>query len=292
MVAQRRAAALIADYITLTKPRIVLLLLVTAVGGMLLAAKGLPSLWLVALVLVGGMLAAGGANALNHCLDRDIDELMRRTRQRPVAARRVPPVHALVFGVTLNVVAFVILAVWVNMLSAALALSATLFYILVYTRWLKRSTPQGIVIGGAAGAVPPVVGWAAVTGHVGLPALYLFAIVFFWTPPHFWSLALMLRDDYARAQVPMLPVVRGLAEAKRSIFLYSIQLVVVTLLFAVLKTVGNLYLSAAVLLDALLLWLAWRLLRSEGVQRARPLYLFSLLYLALLFAAVMLDSVL
>ena len=281
---------LILDYISLTKPRIVVLLLGTALGGMFLAAEGPPPLSLALLVMTGGALGAGGAQALNHYWDRDIDRLMYRTRHRPVADLRITPRNALVFGVVLNVAAFVVLAGWVNLLSALLTLSATLFYVFVYTGWLKRSTPQNIVIGGAAGAVPPLVGWAAVTGGLDLPALYLFAIVFFWTPPHFWALSLLLKTDYARAKVPMLPVVRGKASTARSIMLHAIVLVALTVLFFTIETVGLLYLSGAVVLGALLLLMAWRLLRSNGVQGARPLYLYSLLYLAGIFALVIVDS--
>ena len=199
--------AAINDYITLTKPPIILLLLVTAAGGMFLAQAqsadgGLPSLGLMALVWLGGAMASGGANALNHHYDRDIDGVMQRTRQRPVASNRISPAKALIFGITLNVLAFAVLTVWVNWLAAVLTLAATLFYVLVYTRWLKRSTPHNIVIGGAAGAIPPMVGWAAVTGTVELPAVYLFALVFFWTPPHFWALSLLIQKDYERAKRP------------------------------------------------------------------------------------------
>ncbi len=282
----------ILDYLALTKPVILSLLLLTALGGMVSAAKGPPPVYLVLAVMIGGALAAGGANALNHYLDRDIDELMMRTRLRPVPGHRIAPQHALAFGVVLNIAAFGVFVAWVNLLSAILSLGATLFYVFVYTLWLKRSTPQNIVIGGAAGAVPPVVGWAAVTGGLELPALYLFAIVFFWTPPHFWALALMIMKDYARAGVPMLPVIIGVQETKRSIFLYTALLVALTLMFFTTQFVGWLYLVSATLLGAILLFLSLRLLRADGVQGARRLYLFSLLYLALLFLAITVDSVL
>ncbi len=207
-----RAAGLMglaSDYLTLTKPPIIILLLITAVGGMFLAAEGIPSLQTLALVCVGGALGAGGANAINHCLDQDIDALMSRTSRRPVASNRIPPMSALAFGIALNIGAFFVLAYWVNLLSASLTLAATLFYVLVYTGWLKRNTPQNLVIGGAAGSIPPMVGWAAVTGGLDLSALYLFSIIFFWTPPHFWALALLIQKDYRAAGVPMLPVVVG-----------------------------------------------------------------------------------
>ena len=288
----RQAREVIADYITLTKPRILLLLLVTALGGMFLAAQGLPPLPTMALVLVGGSLGAGGASALNHYLDRHFDARMYRTRHRPVAGQRIKPRDALAFGVVLNVLAFALLATWVNLLSAVLTLSATLFYVFVYTRWLKPTTPQSIVIGGAAGAMPPLVGWAAVTGGLDLPALYLFAIVFFWTPPHFWALSLLLRGDYARAGVPMLPVVSGVATTARSIMLHTVVLVAITALFFTSEAVGWLYLLGAVGLGSLFLLMAWRLLRSGGVRGARPLYLYSLMYLFGIFGFVMVDSTL
>ncbi|MCZ6615211.1 MAG: heme o synthase [Chloroflexi bacterium] len=280
----------IRDYVALMKPVIISLLLITALGGMFLATEGVPSLSLALLVLSGGTLAAGGAQALNHYLERDIDRLMSRTRHRPVADERVRPGSALLFGILLNIAAFVLLAGWVNLLSALLALSATLFYILVYTGWLKRTTPQNIVIGGAAGAVPPLVGWTAVTGSLDLPAVYLFAIIFFWTPPHFWALALLIKRDYARANVPMLPVVSGEAATARGIMLHLIILVTLTVLFFTIETVGLIYLTGAVALGAPFLVMAWRLLRSGGMRGARPLYLYSLAYLAGIFALVMVDS--
>ena len=281
---------MVADYVALTKPPIMFLLLITALGGMVLAAQGVPSISLVALVLVGGALASGGASALNHYLDRDIDGQMLRTRQRPIPSQRTLPKQVLVFGLVLNLVAFVILATWVNWLSAALALGGTLFYVFVYTMYLKRSTPQNIVLGGAAGAVPPLVGWAAVTGSVGLPAIYLFAIIFFWTPPHFWALALLIKDDYARAGIPMLPVVRGITATKRAIFLYTLVLVALTIMFSTLEVVGLLYFSAALVLGSYFVYLAWRLMQRGGMRRARHVYLYSLLYLVLLFVSIMVDS--
>ena len=282
--------SVVKDYLALTKPPIISLLLVTALGGMFLAARGAPDLSLVLLVLGGGALAAGGANALNHYLDRDIDARMRRTRNRPVAVGRVRPHEALVFGIALNVVAVVILTTWVNALSAGLTLSATLFYALVYTKGLKRSSPHNIVIGGAAGAIPPMVGWVAVTGSVGLPALYMFAIVFFWTPPHFWALSLLLKDDYARAGIPMLPVVAGTDQTKKAIFLYSWMLVALTVMFAASGSVGWVYLAAATILGAVFIWYSWRLLRRPNIEGAKTLYLYSLLYLALLFLTITIDS--
>ena len=280
------------DYVTLTKPRIMSLLLLTGAAGMFVGARGLPPVGTLAVTLAGLALACGGASALNHVLDRDVDRMMRRTGHRPVAEERVAPARALEFGLALSAFSFVLLASLVNVLTAVLALVGNLFYVLVYTRWLKRSTPQNIVIGGAAGAVPPLVGWAAATGDLTLPALFLFLIVFFWTPPHFWALALVIKRDYEAARIPMLPVVRGDRETARQIVWYSIVLVAVTLLPFAWRTAGVLYLAAALLLGALFLRLAWRLRRETTPVRAGALFRFSLLYLALLFVAMALDPVL
>ncbi len=282
--------AVLRDYVTLTKPRIVLLLLFTALAGMFLAAQGPPDVALAIAVMVAGAMASGGANALNHFLDRDIDARMRRTSNRPVAALRVRPREALVFGLVANVLAFVLFATMVNVLSAFLALGSTLFYVFVYTMGLKRNTPQNIVIGGAAGALPPVIGWAAVTGSIGLPALYMFAIVFFWTPPHFWALALLLKDDYASAGVPMLPVVAGVDETKKSILLYAVLLLALTTMFFATRAVGWIYLGSAVVLGLVFIYRAIVLLRRPGIEGALGTYLYSLAYLALLFTAIAVDA--
>ena len=287
---------LLSDYLTLTKPPIISLLLITAIGGMFLASRhqggsGIPDLLTLLLVCVGGALGAGGANAINHYMDQDIDSLMSRTAQRPVPGLRVRPMAALAFGIALNIAAFAVLAYWVNLLAAVFTLTATLFYVLVYTGWLKRSTPHNIVIGGAAGSIPPVVGWVAVTGTFDLPALYLFAIVFFWTPPHFWALSLLIKNDYERAGVPMLPVVAGEEKTVGSIFMYSLVLVALTLVFAATGAVGLVYLAVAVVLGAAFIWAAWRLKQQIERPKARNLYLYSLLYLALLFGAMMADGV-
>ena len=278
------------DFLALTKPKIISLLLVTAAGGMFLAEQGVPSLTLLGLVWAGGALASGGANAVNHFLDRDIDRDMRRTQGRPVAGLRVAPRYALAFGVALNIAAFALLATQVNLLSAALTLCASLFYVFIYTLWLKRTTPNNIVIGGAAGAIPPMVGWAAVTGGLDLPAVYLFAIVFFWTPPHFWALSLLIQTDYERAGVPMLPVVSSRRQTALHIFLYSIALTGLTLMFGLLPQVGLIYVAAAAALGTPFIWLAGRLWRRDDRGRAKATYLYSLAYLALLFVAVMVDS--
>ncbi len=286
-----RLIGLASDYLTLTKPPIIILLLITAVGGMFLAAVGIPSLQTLALGCVGGALGAGGANAINHFLDQDIDALMSRTSRRPVASNRIPPISALAFGIALNIGSFFVLAYWVNLLSASLTMSAPLFYVLVYTGWLKRNTPQNIVIGGAAGAIPPIVGWAAVTGGLDLSALYLFSIIFFWTPPHFWALALLIQKDYKTAGVPMLPVVVGEERTTQNILMYSLALVALTLLFAATETVGLVYLASAAALGAGFMVMAWNLRREQTTRKARHLYLYSLLYLALLFAVMLADAV-
>jgi heme o synthase len=279
------------DYLTLTKPRIMSLLLVTGAGGMFVGYQGAPPAWLFAVAMLGLALACGGASALNHVLDRDIDAVMgSRTRERPVAAGRISPEQALEFGLFLSALSFALLASAVNVLTALLALVGNAFYVVVYTRWLKRTTPQNIVIGGAAGAVPPLVGYAAATGSLALPALWLFLIVFLWTPPHFWALALMIKNAYAAAGVPMLPVVRGEHETARQILLYSIALVAFTVLVG--YWLGAVYTASAVALGAVFVALAWRLRRDLTRPRALALFHYSLAYLALLFAAAAVDPLL
>src|SRR3954464_2720957 len=280
------------DYLTLTKPRIMVLLLLTGAGGMFVGAGGVPPLDLFVATMAGLALACGGASALNHVLDRDIDVHMRRTDKRPVAAGRTPPERALEFGLALSALSFVVLTGFVNVLAALLALAGNLFYVIVYTRWLKRTTPQNIVIGGAAGAVPPLGGWAAATGNLTVPALLLFAVVFFWTPPHFWALALLIRDDYAEAGVPMLPVVRGERETTKQIALYSAMLLAVTASPFFWGTLGLPYLVAALALGAIFFAFALGLRREATPRRAALLFHFSLLYLALLFAAMAVDAAL
>jgi protoheme IX farnesyltransferase len=281
------------DYVALTKPRIMSLLLITGFCGMIAGARGWPGTATGVSAMLGLALACGGASALNHVLDRDIDPLMgERTKRRPVASGRVSPSRALEFGLALSALSFVLLASVVNVLTAVLALVGNLFYVLVYTRWLKRSTPQNIVIGGAAGAVPPLVGWAAATGNVTLAAWVLFAIVFVWTPPHFWALALLIKDNYRNAGVPMLPVVRGDRATARQIVLYSAGLVAVTLLPVAFGSAGLVYLASALALGAVFVWLAERLRRDLSPRRAAVLFHYSLLYLALLFAALAVDAVL
>ena len=278
---------LVADYVTLTKPRVQLLLLLTTVATMEVA--GSPSLGLILLTLLGGALSAGGAGAVNHWYDRDIDVRMARTATRPIPAGRISPRAALTFGIALAALSFAELSLTVNVLAAALALSGFLGYVFVYTLWLKRSTPQNIVIGGAAGAVPPLVGWAATRGSLDPAALYLFAIVFYWTPPHFWALSLLMKDEYAKVEIPMLPVVRGEDETRRQITLYSVLLVAITLLPFAGRLFDGIYAIAAGLLGAVFLTFAVRLQRRPDRRAALRLYLFSLLYLALLFAAMVAD---
>ena len=279
-------------YVGLTKPRIIELLLVTTVPTMIVAARGVPDLWLVLATLVGGALAAGSANTLNSWFERDIDQVMGRTSRRPLVRHTVEPRNAVVFGVLLGVASFVWLAALVNVLSAVLALAANLFYVLVYTIGLKRRTAQNIVIGGAAGCVPVLVGWAAVTGEVALPAWALFAIIFAWTPPHFWALAMRYREDYARAGVPMLPVVRGLRETARQILLYSVLMVAVTLLFGPVGGMGGIYLVAALVLGGLFVVRAVRLYRDPTEDAAMRLFRYSITYLGLLFTAMAADAIL
>jgi heme o synthase len=290
-------------YVALTKPRIIELLLITTIPAMVLATRDLPGMsvpeWfrLAFWTMVGGTLAAGSANAINQYLDRDIDLLMSRTRRRPLPANDVPPENAVVFGIVLGVISIAMMAYFVNLLSAFLTLLAIAFYVIVYTLLLKRTTPQNIVIGGAAGALPPVIGWAAVTGRVDIPALMLFALVFYWTPPHFWALALRIRKDYEAASVPMLPVVKGVPETARQIGLYTVVLVAISLVFYSVARMGSLYLVAALVLGAIFLWRAFTLWRQatspEGsLAQSIRLYKYSISYLTLLFVAVMVDSLL
>jgi protoheme IX farnesyltransferase len=298
---QRTRTDTIRAYIALTKPRIIELLLVTTVPAMVLATRDVPGIdlgefgWLVFWTLIGGTLAAGSANAINCYLDRDIDELMTRTRRRPLPAHQVEPERAVIFGIALGTISFALMAFTVNLLAAFLTLLAIAFYVVVYTIILKRSTTQNIVIGGAAGALPPVIGWVAVTGHIGIPALLLFAIVFYWTPPHFWALSLRIRKDYAAAGVPMLPVVKGIPETTRQIALYTVLMVAISLVLWAVARMGAIYLVAAVVLGAIFLWQAYRLWRRGASEEASTagaiaLYKYSISYLSLLFLAVAVDA--
>ncbi len=279
------------DYLTLTKPRIMSLLVLTAVCAMVAAAGGSPAPVPLAALVIGGALACGGASSLNHVLDRDIDRLMGpRTASRPVAAGRVSPARATAFGLVLSALAFAVLATFANPLAATLSLSGGAFYVVVYTCWLKRNTAQNIVIGGAAGAIPPLAGWAAAHGSLGLGAGFLFLIVLLWTPPHFWALALLLVRHYAAAEVPMMPVVRGPSATARLVFWYSIVLLAVTLVPGAIGTFGLVYLAGAAMLGGVLCVLAWRLWRDGSPARAALLFHYSLLYLALLFVALAIDA--
>ena len=277
-------------YLALTKPRIVVLLVVTTVPAMILAAGGMPSLWLILATVTGGAIVAGGANAMNCYFDRDIDGMMLRTRDRPLPSGQIEPERAALFGLVLGAAGFLMLQLLVNWLAALLTLSAFAFYVVVYTLLLKRTTPQNIVIGGAAGAIPPVVGWAAVTGEVGPAALILFAIIVFWTPPHFWALSLNYSSDYERAGVPMLPVVSGREETRRHMLAHSLALVTVSLLLPLTGAAGAIYLAAAAVLGAAFLYFVSRLWLDNTHRSSTALFRYSLAYLALLFAAMAVDG--
>lgn len=278
------------DLLMLTKPIIVGLLLVTTYAGMVFGAGALPSLSVTFWTLLGGALAAGGSGAVNQYIDRQLDQHMTRTSRRPIASGRMTPAEGLAFGLALLFIAFYLLAGFVNLLAALLALAGMIYYIIVYSIWLKRATVQNIVIGGGAGAIPPLVGWAAATGSLGVPALFLFAIVFMWTPPHFWALALIKQKEYARAGVPMLPVVRGEAATRWQIWLYTLELVILTLLMPVLGMAGGVFLASAIILGGMLISAAWRVWRVGGNKLAWRMYRYSSMYLALLFVALVVDS--
>jgi heme o synthase len=279
-------------YFALTKPRIIELLLVTTFPAMVVAADGMPDLWIALATLVGGALAAGGANTINCYIDRDIDAIMKRTHHRPLPEGLVTPNQALIFGISLSVISFVFLTLSVNLLTAMLAQSAILFYVFVYTIWLKRSTVENIVIGGAAGSVPPLCGWAAVTGSLDAAPLIMFAVIFLWTPPHFWALAIPYTEDYAKAHVPMLPVTRGAREATRRSLVYSIVTVFVSLTLYITGDVGLVYLALAGVLGVGLIWLSIRQIQLATVAAAWSLFKYSTTYLALLFAAMVIDRLL
>lgn len=277
-------------YVALTKPRIIEQLLVTTVPPMIVAERGLPSLWLIAATLVGGTLAAGGANAINMYIDRDIDQLMERTKKRPLATGIISPVSALVFAISIEVLAFVFLWTAVNLLSAVLAVSACLFYVFVYSLWLKRSSRHNIVIGGAAGAAPVLVGWAAVTNSLDWAPVILFAVIFIWTPPHFWALAIKYRDDYAKVDVPMLPVVSSLRSTAWQMLLYTVLLVGLTLVFAPVADMGPLYVVAALGLGAAFTYYTAKLVREGTTAVAMRVFTWSISYLTLLFGAIAVDQ--
>jgi len=294
-VASEQASAtwrvVLSSYIGLMKPHVTVLLLGTTLAAMALAGQGLPPVSVTLGTLVGGLFAAGSANAINCYWDRDIDKLMSRTKSRALPAGRVSDLHALIFGVALGVLSFFILGISANWLAAALAVSAILFYVCVYTMWLKRTTTQNIVIGGAAGAVPVLVGWAAATGSLAWPAFWMFVIVFLWTPPHFWALSLVLKKDYARAGVPMLPVIKGESATYRQILLYSVVLAASSLALFFIGALGYIYLAVALLTGGGLVVLAVRLMRIRTLKEARMVFWFSNYYLALLFAAMVIDHI-
>jgi heme o synthase len=287
---RRGLTATLGDYVVLTKPRIIEQLLVTTVPTMIVAERGLPSLWLIVATVLGGTLAAGGANAINMVVDRDIDKIMARTKDRPLASGRLSPRAALTFAIAIEVAAFAFLWAAVNPLSAVLAVAACLFYVFVYTLWLKRSSSSNIVIGGAAGAVPVLVGWSAVTNSLDWPPVVLFAVIFYWTPPHFWALAIRYRDDYARAEVPMLPVVASLRTTALRIFLYTLLLWAITLLFAPVADMGAIYMASALVLGAIFTGLTVRLVRDNSAQVAMRVFTWSITYITLLFAAIAVDE--
>ena len=277
------------DFLRLSKPIIVALLLVTTYAGMVVGGRGLPSLALTFWTLLGGALAAGGSSALNQYIDRELDKNMQRTAKRPLPSGRLTAAEGLAFGAAACLLAFFVLAGFVNLLAALLSLAGMIYYVLLYSIWLKHLTVQNIVIGGGAGAIPPLVGWAAASGALNVPSLFLFAIIFFWTPPHFWALALLRQNDYARAGVPMMPVVRGAAATRLQIFIYTLELVGLTLLMPIFKLTGSFFLVAAVLLGGLLIYAAWRVLRKGSNKTFYWMYRYSSMYLALLFLAMMLD---
>ena len=280
----------VAAYVALTKPRIIELLLVTTVPTMVVAEQGMPSVWLMLATVVGGALAAGGANAINMYVDRDIDRIMHRTRNRPLVTGAVTPRNALLFAITLEVLAFLFLWTFVNLLSAALAVAACLFYVFVYTLWLKRTSTRNIVIGGAAGAVPVLIGWTAVTGSLAWPPVILFGVIFYWTPPHFWALAIRYRDDYAAADVPMLPAVVSVHRTAVRIIGYTVALWVLTVAFTPIAGMGPLYLTAALVLGAVFCWYAVDLARKGTAVQAMRLFTWSITYITLLFGAMAVDQ--
>ncbi len=282
--------SILGNYIALTKPRVMSLLLLTATTGMFAAERGVPSGSLIAYVLLGGALASGGASALNMWFEEDLDRRMGRTKARPVAQRKMNSRNAFIFGVSLNIASFLLLWLTANMLAAVLAMTGTVLYFGLYTVWLKRNTVHNIVIGGAAGAIPPLVGYAAVSGTLTLSSWYLFAIIFFWTPPHFWALALMLKNDYSRAGVPMLPVIHGDEQTKIQILLYSFLVAAISVLYTTADdALGYIYLTGSLVLGIGLIYYAMRLYRGAPRGFAWSLYRFSLLYLAALFVIIMVD---
>jgi len=280
----------IGGYVALTKPRIIELLLITTVPTMIVAERGMPSLWLIAATVIGGTLAAGGANAINMYVDRDIDALMERTKDRPLVTGLIRPQAALRFAISLEVIAFLWLWGFVNLLSAVLAVAATLFYVFVYTLWLKRTSKSNIVIGGAAGAAPVLIGWSAVTNSLDWPPVILFLVIFYWTPPHFWALAIKYKDDYARADVPMLPSVASYHTVAVRILWYTAALWALTLIFGQVADMGAIYMVSAVVLGALFMAMGVKVLRTQSPKVAMGLFSYSITYITLLFGAMAVDQ--
>lgn len=289
---KRHGKQVVSDLLALTKPIVVALLLVTTFAGMVIGAKAWPSLNTTFWVLLGGFMAAGGSGAINQFIDRQDDQHMQRTQDRPIPSGRITPGEGLAFGVGLSIASFYIMAAFVNMIAALLTLAGTIYYVLIYSIYLKKTTVQNIVIGGGAGAIPPLVGWAAATGGLNIPSLFLFAVVFMWTPPHFWALAIVRRKDYARANIPMLPVAQGVEKTRRQIFVYTVELVALTLLLPLFGLGGSIYFIFAVALGGWLLSAAWKVLKREGNRFAWRMYRYSSMYLAFLFAALMVDALL
>jgi protoheme IX farnesyltransferase len=290
VVLHRRDLGMLKDLFMLTKPVVVALLLVTTYAGMVIGARQLPELGRALWVLLAGFLAAGGSGAINQYIDRDDDRKMQRTQKRPIPSGRLTPAEGLAFGVASTLVSFYLMVAFVNMLAALLSLAGIIYYVLIYSLLLKKTTIQNIVIGGGAGAIPPLVGWAAATGSLNVPSLFLFAIVFMWTPPHFWALALVRRVDYARAGIPMLPVIKGEQETRRQIFIYTLELVLLTLLLPIFGLGGAVYFIGAVVLGGWLLSAAWNVRRLEGNKVAWKMYRYSSMYLAFLFLALVIDA--
>ena len=281
----------IKDYTTLTKPKVNLLLVITALSAIFLASNNLPSIQVLVAVVVGGTLASGGAGAINHSIDKDIDNTMKRTSKRPVAGDRISRTNALIFGIVLNLLSFLILFLLTNILAAFMAISGTLFYILIYSLWLKKKTIHNIVIGGAAGCFPPLVGWAAVTGNLSLSAWYLFAIIFFWTPPHFWALAMLMKDDYSNAKIPMLPSVVGIDATFKPMMLHTITLVLLTLTMALInEKLGLIYLISCSIIGVYYIYITFKISKDYTKEENLKVYKFSLLYMMLFSFIVIADS--
>ncbi|MBA4715113.1 MAG: heme o synthase [Dehalococcoidia bacterium] len=282
----------IKDYTTLTKPKVNLLLVITALSAIFLASDNLPSIQVLLAVIVGGTFASGGAGAINHSIDKDIDNTMKRTSKRPVAGERISKLNALIFGIALNVASFIILTILTNTLAAIMAISGTLFYVIIYSMWLKKKTFHNIVIGGAAGCFPPLVGWSAVTGDLSLSAWYLFAIIFFWTPPHFWALAMLMKDDYSKAKIPMLPSVVGIEATFKPMILHTITLILLTLVMTFVNNkLSYIYFLSCSVLGIYYLYLTFKLYKYYDRQNNLKVYKFSLLYMMLFSVIVIIDSI-